>query len=152
MPYLEQGWTTDKSRISRALRRIAPHGGTAMYDAVAEAVPLADKGTNRKKAVLVISDGNDTNSQTQISEVKQLVRQTEVLVYAIGIDGQGEMTEPYRPPIIAAAAADPGCRSRFPIPRRGRPWPAPPTAAAAAAARARGSGRTIASTSRRCAP
>ena len=63
-----------------------------MYDAVAEAVPMADQGTNRKKAVLVISDGNDTNSETHISEVKQLVRETEVLVYAIGIDGEGDVT------------------------------------------------------------
>jgi Ca-activated chloride channel homolog len=123
--YLEQGWTTDKGRISRALRRIVPRGGTAMNDAVAEAVPLADKGSNRKKAVLVISDGNDTNSETHISEVKQLVRQTEVLVYAIGIDGQGEITGAYRPPIIRPRPPVQG-PFPFPIPRRGRPWPAPP--------------------------
>jgi len=120
---LEQGWTTDKGRISRALRRIAPRGGTAMYDGVAEAVPLADKGTNRKKAVLVISDGNDTNSETTISEVKQLVRQTEVLVYAIGIDGQSEITG-HRPPIQRRPPIQ--GPFPFPIPRRGRPWPAPP--------------------------
>ena len=34
-----------------------------MYDAVAEAVPLATAGTHRKKAIVVISDGNDTNSR-----------------------------------------------------------------------------------------
>ena len=123
--FLEQGWTTDKGRISRALREITPRGGTAMYDAVAEAVPLADRGTNRKKAVLVISDGNDTNSETHISEVQQLVRQTEVLVYAIGIDGQGEVTGVFRPPIIQRRPPIPG-PFPFPIPRRGRPWPAPP--------------------------
>jgi Ca-activated chloride channel homolog len=123
--YLEQGWTADKARISRALRQITPRGGTAMYDAVAEAVPLADQGSNRKKAVLVISDGNDTNSQTHISEVKQLVRQTEVLVYAIGIDGQGEITGTYRPPILQPRPPTRG-PFPFPIPRRGRPWPAPP--------------------------
>ena len=123
--YLEQGWTTDKARISRALRRITPRGGTAMYDAVAEAVPLADRGANRKKAVLVISDGNDTNSETHISEVKQLVRQTEVLVYAIGIDGQGEVTGSYRPPVIQRRPPIQG-PFPFPIPRRGRPWPSPP--------------------------
>ena len=35
-----------------------------MYDAVAEAIPLAQQGQNRKKALLVISDGNDTSSAT----------------------------------------------------------------------------------------
>jgi VWFA-related protein len=120
--YLEQGWTKDKSLISRALRRISPRGGTAMYDAVAEAVPMADHGSNRKKAVLVISDGNDTNSETHISELKQLVRQTEVLVYAIGIDGRGEVTGVFRPPAPRPPTQGP---FPFPIPRR-RPWPVPP--------------------------
>jgi VWFA-related protein len=122
--YLEQGWTKDKSLVSRALRRITPRGGTAMYDAVAEAVPMADNGSNRKKAVLVISDGNDTNSETHISELKQLVRQTEVLVYAIGIDGRGEVTGIFRPPVIAPRPPTQGPLP-FPIPRR-RPWPTPP--------------------------
>jgi Ca-activated chloride channel homolog len=122
--YLEQPWTSDKGRISRALRRITPRGGTSMYDAVAEAVPLADQGTNRKKALLVISDGNDTNSETHISEVKQLVRQSEVLVYAIGIDGQGEVTGIFRrPPIRQPRPPIPG-PFPFPIPRR-RPFPNP---------------------------
>ena len=84
-----------------------------MYDTVAEAVPLADRGANRKKAVLVISDGNDTNSETHISEVKQLVRQTEVLVYAIGIDGQGEVTGSYGLPVIRRR---PPIQGPFPLP------------------------------------
>src|SRR5512134_2253649 len=121
--YLEQGWTTEKNRISRALRRITPRGGTAMYDAIAEAVPLADDGSNRKKAVLIISDGNDTNSETHISDLKQLVRQTEVLVYAIGIDGRSEVTGVFRPPVIAPRPPTQGPLP-FPIPRR-RPWPVP---------------------------
>src|SRR5204862_2435892 len=65
-PTLLQGWTTDHQLISRALGRIAPNGGTAMYDTVAEAIPLAERGTNRKKALLVISDGNDTSSRTSV--------------------------------------------------------------------------------------
>src|SRR5574339_393260 len=42
-PYLVEGWTTDRVRVSRAMRRITPRGGTAMYDTLAEAVPLADE-------------------------------------------------------------------------------------------------------------
>ena len=49
--------------MSRRLARINPTGGTAMYDAVAESVPIATQGQHRKKAILLISDGNDTNSQ-----------------------------------------------------------------------------------------
>jgi VWFA-related protein len=86
-PELVEGWTTDRRRVSSELERIRPKGGTAMYDTVAEALPMAQSGTHRKKALLVISDGNDTSSRTEVPDLKQMIRETEVLVYAIGIDG-----------------------------------------------------------------
>lgn len=89
-PVLVEGWTTDKRRLSLELGRMQPRGGTAMYDAVAEAIPLAQSGQNRKKALVIISDGNDTSSRTGVQSLKRLIRETEVLVYAIGIDGQTE--------------------------------------------------------------
>jgi Ca-activated chloride channel family protein len=120
-PVLLQEWTSDRRLLSRVLDRIDPSGGTAMYDAVAAAVPLAEQGQFRKKALLVISDGNDTSSQTSIREVKQQIRESEVLIYAIGIDGEGEATfrraprtqQPPRRPIP------------FPLPFPGRQRPFP---------------------------
>jgi VWFA-related protein len=97
-PQLLQPWTTDRQALARALGRINANGGTAMYDTIAEAIPLAQQGQNRKKALLVISDGNDTSSRTGIAEVKQLIRESEVLVYAIGIDGEGDPTYRTQPP------------------------------------------------------
>jgi Ca-activated chloride channel family protein len=85
-PELVEGWTRDKRRISESLGRIQPRGSTALYDAVVDAVRLAQQGHNRKKAVVILSDGNDTSSRTDVFAVKQLIRETEVLVYAIGID------------------------------------------------------------------
>jgi Ca-activated chloride channel homolog len=96
-PVLLQTWTRDRQQLSRALGRIEPNGGTAMYDAVAEAIPLTVKGQNRKKALLVISDGNDTASATTVRGLQAQIRETETLVYAIGIDGEGEVPS-YRPP------------------------------------------------------
>lgn len=93
---LVQDWTTDRGAISRALGRIQARGGTAMYDAAAEAVPLAQSGAQRKKAVVIISDGNDTNSQIDVASVQQLIRETEVLVYAIGIDTGSGGSSPQR--------------------------------------------------------
>ncbi|MEX2270824.1 MAG: VWA domain-containing protein [Vicinamibacterales bacterium] len=83
---LVQDWTTDRRAVSRAVGRLQARGGTALYDAAAESVPLAQSGAQRKKAVVIISDGNDTSSQIDVASVQQLIRQTEVLVYAIGID------------------------------------------------------------------
>jgi VWFA-related protein len=115
-PLLLQGWTGDRQALSGALGHIVPSGGTAMYDTIDEAVPMAQKGRNAKKALLVISDGNDTTSRTNIRDVKQRIRESDVLVYAIGIDGEAALPT-YRQP-----APQP---PRFPIPfpfppRRGR--------------------------------
>jgi Ca-activated chloride channel family protein len=87
---LVSDWTTDRRQLAGALARIRPRGGTALYDAVVEAVPMAQTGRHKKKAVVVISDGNDTDSRTDPSALQSLIRETEVLVYAIGIDGAGE--------------------------------------------------------------
>jgi Ca-activated chloride channel homolog len=120
---LAEAWTSDRSRIMGALRRISPGGGTAMYDAVGEAIPIAQSGTQRKKALVVISDGNDHHSSIDVASLRRLIRETEVLVYAVGIDGEAEFTwrgggRTFPPPPI---------RVPFPIPgRRPPPWPGQP--------------------------
>ena len=91
-PNLVQEWTTNRRAISRAIARVTPSGGTAMFDAVARALPVAGVGRHPKKALLVISDGNDTNSRLSVAELQPLIRESEVLVYALGVDG----TEPTR--------------------------------------------------------
>jgi VWFA-related protein len=128
-PELVHDWTSDKRLVSRQLARVSPNGGTAMYDAVAEAVPMAQQGARRKKAILIVSDGNDTNSRTSVRELKQMVRDTEVLVYAVGIDGRAETTfnRPRSTPPIGRPPI--GLPIPIPFPRGGRgrsPWPQGP--------------------------
>ena len=129
-----------------------------MYDTVAEAIPLAQQGQNRKKALVVISDGNDTTSRTDIRDLKQQIRQSEVLVYAVGIDGEGAQNgrrpTPQPPPPPRTPMPIP-----FPFPggaagRGGFPQLFPPRRAARVAGTAEAGSAddpTIASTSPRCA-
>ena len=129
VPMLLQEWTRDRTLLTRALNRLSPNGGTAMYDAVSEALPLAQQGQNRKKALLVISDGNDTNSTAGVRDVKAQIRESEVLVYAIGIDGQGEPTTrtqvpPRTPPRMPIPFPFPGGRGGRP--GSGGGWRRPP--------------------------
>ena len=63
-----------------------------MYDAVADAVPMVQQGRHRKKALVLISDGNDTASWADLMDVRRAVRETEVLVYAVGIEEQDRAT------------------------------------------------------------
>ena len=88
------------------LGTVVPRGGTAIYDTVAEAVPMAQAGSRRKKALVVISDGQDTSSRMQLPELRQLIRETEVLIYAIGIDASG--VEPPHSSNPAGSAGSPG--------------------------------------------
>jgi Ca-activated chloride channel family protein len=111
-PLLVQEWTTDRTRLSRAMARITPNGGTAMYDAVLEAVPMAAEGRNEKKAIVLISDGNDTSSRASLHDVREALRDSEVLMYAVGIDGDSVPT--FSPPP----------RRRMPPPG---PFPFPPS-------------------------
>jgi Ca-activated chloride channel family protein len=123
-PALVQGWTNDRERLLSALDRMTPNGGTAMYDAVFQAIPMAQLGRNRKRALVVISDGNDTVSQVGIRDLKEQIRRSEVLVYAIGIDGEGE-------PLVRRAPQPPRIPMPVPMPFPGMPrdrgvWLPPP--------------------------
>jgi Ca-activated chloride channel homolog len=121
-PTLLQEWTTDRQFLGSALGRIVPNGGTAMYDTVLEALPMTRSGRHAKKALLLISDGNDTSSMASIAQVKQRVRQTEVLVYAIGIDGDSMPVLP-RGPIRRPQPRRPPMGPRMPFPGGPRrPW------------------------------
>ena len=122
-PVLIQDWTTARNQLKERLGRIQTSGGTAMYDAVREAVRLAQAGRNRKKAIIIISDGNDSTSRAGAADVQQAVRETEVMVYAVGIDGKAESTISVQPPTTTW----PLVPVPLSIPERGRPrWPMPP--------------------------
>jgi len=122
-PELVQGWTHDRRDIVEPLARIFPNGATALYDAVARALPLAQRGQNPKKALVVISDGNDTSSRTFVQDLKRQIRESEVLVYAVGIDSD-EDDQPVR-----RAPLPPSGRIPIPAPFPGGPrggrWPQP---------------------------
>ena len=131
---LVQPWTSDRREAGRALGTVQPRGGTAMYDAVADAIPLAQRGTKRKKALVVISDGQDTSSQIRVLELTRLIQESEVLVYAIGIDASG--TPPASGARAAAARPAPTSQPPRPSPFPGRKAPTPsPTPAAPAPVR-----------------
>ena len=144
-PQLVQGWTSDRAAVSRALGTAQARGGTALYDAVAEAVPLAQKGVERKKALVVISDGEDQNSRLALRDAQQLIRESEVLVYGIAIDpsGRSYSSASYSGgsysnpnPQSSAPARQPSAPPR-PSPFPGKKPPAPPAPSPSAPASAR---------------
>ena len=68
------------------LEEIRPSGGTAMYDAIDVSLPLFDSRQHPRAAILLVSDGADTASDTTPTVLKQKLNRSDVFLYAIGID------------------------------------------------------------------
>ena len=131
-PVLVQDWTTDRQLLSEALGRIAADGTTALYDAVVQAVRLSATGQHRKKALVVLSDGNDTASSARLRDVRELIRESDALLYAIGLEcGIGADRRLQRSPQLQRRGPlqfpfPPGGRRGWSIPPQPRPRPLPP--------------------------
>lgn len=84
-----QDFTNDKRRILRAVQNLEPRGSTALYDAILLGLQRVTEGKNRKRALLLLTDGNDTASRVGLGDALSLARKSEVIVYGLGI-GHGE--------------------------------------------------------------
>jgi Ca-activated chloride channel family protein len=80
------GWTRAQPDLRRALDGLRPNGGTSIYDAIVDALPLLEVRTRPRGALLVISDGADTASNISLRELRSSLLHTDAFVYAIAID------------------------------------------------------------------
>jgi VWFA-related protein len=80
-----QDFTSDRSKLNAALRRIRVQGGTALYDALTESLVHLKRGTHDKKAILLLTDGVDENSIRSFRDAESAVRSSEYIVYCLGI-------------------------------------------------------------------
>ena len=80
------GWTHVPEDVRRVLDGLKPFGGTAVYDAVIESLPVIERRSRQRAAVLVISDGADTASTATIRDVRSALHRSDAFVYAIAID------------------------------------------------------------------
>jgi len=84
-PEMVSGFTTNTEEIQNRLTFTQAKGRTALLDGVYLALNQMKKARNPRKAILIISDGGDNSSRYTESEIKNLVREADVQVYAIGI-------------------------------------------------------------------
>ncbi len=82
---LVQDFTTSGDQIVSHLMFVQPKGSTALYDASYLAVEKVQQGRHKKKALLIISDGQDNHSRYTYKELRNRVKEADVQVYAIGI-------------------------------------------------------------------
>jgi Ca-activated chloride channel homolog len=78
-------FTSSVEDVQGGLLYTMPKGRTALLDAIYLGVSKMRQAKYQKKALLIISDGGDNRSRYTESEIKNLVKEQDVLIYAIGI-------------------------------------------------------------------
>jgi VWFA-related protein len=118
-PELAVKFTTDVEEIQNRLTFIQSKGRTAMLDSIYLAMHEMRRARNPRKALLVISDGGDNSSRYTESEIKNLVREADVQVYAIGIfepmGSRGRTAEELSGPGLLTEIAEQTGGRHFPV-------------------------------------
>jgi len=87
-PTVDADWTNDLDKLETGVNRIRPGGGTALFDAVYTACKdkLLDVARGQepvRKAMVLISDGDDNQSRVRIDEAVKECERAETVIYAI---------------------------------------------------------------------
>ena len=94
------GFTTEAEAIERRLGFVKASGWTALLDGVAMGTNQLKAARNQRKALLILSDGNDNNSRFTESEIRNRVMEADVRIYAIALS--------YRPRLLQRLAEQTG--------------------------------------------
>jgi hypothetical protein len=87
-PRITEDFTTDVTKLQNRLLLTNAKGSTSLYDALYLGLERVTGGNNSRKAVLLITDGNDNHSCYSFSEVKEFAKEHDVQIYAIGIEDE----------------------------------------------------------------
>ncbi|HEU4636263.1 MAG TPA: VWA domain-containing protein [Edaphobacter sp.] len=84
---MAQGFTNNIDLLNQGIRKLRPGGGTALYDALYrtcrdQMLTLQENGAVRR-ALIVLSDGNDNYSRAQQSDAIKMCQRAETIVYTI---------------------------------------------------------------------
>jgi len=84
-PTLLTGFTEDPDYILSSLSFVQPEGWTALNDAICLGIQFIKRAKNSRRALVLLTDGEDNNSRYSDSEVRSLARESDVRIYSIGL-------------------------------------------------------------------
>jgi Ca-activated chloride channel homolog len=84
---LVESFTKETSELQGDIAVVKTGGWTALYDAVYRGLDKVKEGKNEKKALIVISDGEENSSRYRWREVRESFKESDVPIYGIGYDG-----------------------------------------------------------------
>jgi len=114
---LAQDFTDNTAQLSKGIRNLRNGGGTALYDAVyrASKEKLLKDHPERpvRKALIVVSDGEDNQSEVTKAQAIEMAQRAEVIIYAISTDDSGLVMRGDR--VLEQMAEATGGRAFFPF-------------------------------------
>lgn len=118
-PEVTVGFTRNSEEVQNHLTFVQSKGRTALLDSVYLAVSQMKKANNPRKALSIISDGGDNSSRYTESEIRNLVKEADVQIYAIGIfepiASRGRTAEELGGPSLLTEIAEQTGGRHFPV-------------------------------------
>ena len=112
-----QDFTDNTALLSGGIQRLHNGGGTALYDAIYRACKdklLKDHPERPvRKAIIVVSDGEDNQSEVTKAQAVEMAQRAEVIIYAISTDDSGLVMRGDR--VLEQLAEATGGRAFFPF-------------------------------------
>ena len=86
-PQITQNFTNNGDLLAAGIRKLEPGGGTALFDAVYTAcrdqMLSMHAETNLRKAIILLSDGDDNQSHAELDDAVKMCQRADTLIYAI---------------------------------------------------------------------
>ena len=84
---LVKDFTSDRHRLENSVLGLRAEGGTALFDAIAFALDHIRSGKQKKKVLMVLTDGEDNMSHLKFRKLVERVEEEGVLIYTVGMFG-----------------------------------------------------------------
>ncbi len=86
---LLQDFTGDPNKLAKAIKKLKAAGGTALYDAIYETCDEKLIREIGRKAIVILSDGNDTNSKRTLHQATEMALRAEATIFSISVSRGG---------------------------------------------------------------
>jgi Ca-activated chloride channel homolog len=116
-PEVTQDFTDSSEQLAHGVRELRPGGGTAMYDAIyfacRDKLMKAPKGSPVRRAIILLSDGEDNLSHVTREEAIEMAQRAEAIIYTISTNVSG--TKGSGDKVLERIADATGGRAFFPF-------------------------------------
>lgn len=86
---LLQDFTNDPNKMAREIKKLRAAGGTSLYDAIYRSCDEKLIRETGRKAIIILSDGDDASSKVSLRQASEMALRAEALIFAISISKGG---------------------------------------------------------------